>query len=78
MKSKAEKIIVIVAIVVFALLALGYVVSKYLVTNMEQSTVFSVREMRNDDSTYYYVREQCASGNFAQDSVNCRNLRAAR
>ncbi len=68
----------LIAIIIFVVLGLAYFFLKSVATNQEKSNVFSVSEIKNDDSTYKYVKEKCDSGFFSQDSENCVNLRKAR
>ena len=68
----------LIAIIIFVVLGLAYFFLKSVATNQERSNVFSVSEIKNDDSTYKYVKEKCDSGFFSQDSENCVNLRKAR
>ena len=68
----------LIAIIIFVVLGLAYFFLKSVATNQEKSNVFSVSEIKNDDSTYKYVKETCDSGFFSQDSENCVNLRKAR
>lgn len=72
------KALKIIAMFMVALLAILYFGARYMATSMEKENVFSVSEIRNDDSTYKYVKEQCDSGFFGADSENCQNLREAR
>lgn len=72
------KIIKWAALIMAGVLVVAYFVLKLVVNDQQQSNLFSVSEIRNDDSTYKYVKEQCDSGFFATDSQNCKNLREAR
>lgn len=53
-------------------------VTEALTRKVERDNVFSVSEIRNDDTTYRYVEEKCDRGFFAVESENCANLRVAR
>lgn len=68
----------IVAIVLFCLLGAGYLASKWAAAHFEQQNVYSVSELKYDDTTYNYVKGKCDSGEFAHDSQTCANLRQAR
>ena len=72
------KHIKIVALILFSVLAVAYVALKMLVNDQQKSNVFSISEIKNDDSTYKYVKQQCDSGFFEKDSQNCKNLSRAR
>lgn len=56
----------------------GSLVMKLIVDSDMKSNIYSVSEIRHDDSTYRYVKEKCDSGFFDYDSENCVNLRTAR
>ncbi|MGB4813271.1 MAG: hypothetical protein WBP13_12440 [Methylophilaceae bacterium] len=72
------KNIKVIALVIVAVLVIAYFGLKLVVNDQQKSNVFSVSEIKYDDSTYNYVKKQCDSGFFEKDSQNCKNLREAR
>ncbi|MGJ7546498.1 hypothetical protein [Variovorax sp. LT1R16] len=72
------KNIKVIALVIFAVLVIAYFGLKLVVNDQQKSNAFSFSEIKNDDSTYNYVKKQCESGIFGKDSQNCKNLRKAR
>lgn len=74
----SKKVLNITVISIFAILAVGFVVLRFVNSGAESGNLFTVSEIKNDDSTYKYVAEKCAAGFFSSDSENCVNLREAR
>ena len=72
------KTIITIAITLFVLLAIAWLLLNKVAAGGESSNVYSVSEIRYDDSTYNYVKEKCDEGFFSEDSENCVNLREAR
>lgn len=66
------------AIGLFIFLGVAWMALKFITGNFEKSNIYTVSEIRHDDSTYRYVKEKCDSGFFEENSQNCINLRKAR
>jgi len=45
---------------------------------MGSENIHSVSMLKNDDSTYKYVKQKCEEGSFPPEHENCKNMRLAR
>ncbi len=45
---------------------------------MESQNIYSMSDLKYDDSTYNYVKQKCEEGFFPANHRNCENMRAAR
>lgn len=59
----------------FLLIGIAWIVLEYITTSMEKANIYSVSDIKYDDSTYRYVKEKCDSNFFEYNSENCTNLR---
>lgn len=76
-KPKSNKLVTI-AITLFAVLAIAYFFLQQQVKTNGSSNVYSMSDLKYDDTTYKMVKENCDSGAWKADNINCINVKNAR
>jgi hypothetical protein len=77
MKEKSNKLVNI-AITTFVVIGLVYFFLQSQVKNYGSSNIYSMSDLKYDDTTYKMVKENCDSGSWPADNINCQNMKKAR
>ena len=77
-QKKKNTTLIFLAIAIFlVLVALKFGLSG-LAEKLEGENIYSLSDLKYDDSTYNYVKKKCDEGLLSANSVNCQNMRIAR